>query len=478
MTSSYPDLNLLIDGEWIAPVVDSSIPVINPADETVLGLLPRASDEDVITAIDAAWRAFREWRHTSPNARAQILRKMARYLLEKKEDLARIITLELGKPLTESYVEVEKASEHFLWAAEETRRLYGRVIPADSRYTSQTVSSEPIGPIAAFSGWNAPAITPSRKIAGALGAGCTVVIKPAEETPATALFLARGLQECGLPRGVLNMVFGDPARISRQLLESDKIKGVTFTGSTEIGKEVARQASVTLKRVVLELGGHAPVLVFRDADPVEAARKLAQAKFRNAGQICTSPTRILVHSSIAADFRANFTDYAKSLKVGNGLDRGVTMGPLANSRRLDAMERMVSDALDQGGELLTGGSRIGAVGYFFEPTVVAGFDRSWRAANVEPFGPLALLAEFENDEEALEEANRLPAGLAAYVFTNNAKTIRRVSDEIESGALCINHCLHSIPEAPFGGFKDSGLGKEGGVEGLAEFLRYKYVTQV
>lgn len=478
MSNDYPDLFLHVDGQWIPPVPNRAIAVLNPADETILGWLPRASDAEVGRAIDAASTAFGDWRHTAPTARADILRKTANYLLDHKEPLARIITLELGKPLAESYVEVEKASEQFQWAAEETRRLYGRVIPARTRYTSQTVSSEPIGPVAAFSGWNAPAITPSRKIAGALGAGCTIVIKPAEETPATALFLARALQECGLPPGVLNMVFGDPAQISRLLLESPKIKAVTFTGSTEIGKEISRLASTSLKRVVLELGGHAPVLVFGDADPVDAAAKLAQAKFRNAGQICTSPTRILVHKSIAAEFQASFAQYAKSVQVGNGLDAGVTMGPLANSRRREAIETMVADALDRGGELLAGGSRIGDAGYFFEPTVIGGYDRSWRAANVEPFGPLALIGEFDSEDEALQEANRLPAGLAAYVFTNHAKIIMRMSAEIESGAVCINHCLHSVPEAPFGGFKDSGVGKEGGSEGLAEFLRYKYVTQV
>lgn len=478
MSITYPELNLYINGKWRKAGAPASMPVLNPATEEVLGQLPMADERDVAEAINAATAAFRQWKRTGPTIRSEILRKTADYLKDHQDTLAGIITLELGKPLAESYVEVAKASEHFQWASEETRRLYGRVIPARDTLTSQTVSSEPIGPIAAFSGWNAPAITPSRKIAGVLAAGCTLVIKPAEETPATALFLAKALEACGLPEGVLNMVFGDPARISQQLLASEHIKGVTFTGATSVGKQLAQQASGSLKRMVLELGGHAPVLVFGDADPQEAALKLAQTKFKNAGQICTSPTRIMVHESIAGPFYTSFTEYTQSLRVGSGLDEGIDMGPLANHRRRDAIESMVNDALDKGGELLTGGARIHDRGYYYQPTVIAGFDESWTASNVEPFGPLALLRTFQDNEEALAEANRLPFGLAAYVFSNDARTIRQMTAEIESGVVCVNHCLHSIAEAPFGGYKDSGVGKEGGIEGISEFVKYKYVTQM
>lgn len=477
MSQNYPELHLYINGQWCKADGGATLPVLNPADEEILGWLPAAGPEDVERAIESAHRAFQHWKCTGPTVRSDILRRVVDYIHGHRDELARIITLELGKPLPESLVEADKAAEHFQWASEETRRLYGRVIPSRDGRTNQVVTSEPIGPVAAFSGWNAPAITPSRKIAGALAAGCTLVIKPAEETPASALFLAKALEEAGLPAGVLNVVFGDPARISGQLLDSDRIKGLTFTGSSQIGKQLAQRAAGSLKRMVLELGGHAPALVFEDADPEAAALTLASAKYRNAGQICTSPTRILVHESIAQPFYASFARYVQTLKVGNGLDEGVAMGPLANPRRLDAIASMVSDALDKGGELLAGGSRIGEKGYYHQPTVIAGFNPRWTAANIEPFGPLALLGSFKTSEQALAEANRLPFGLAAYLFSHDARTIRHMSREIESGAICVNHCVHSIAETPFGGYKDSGLGKEGGVEGIVEFLRYKYLTE-
>jgi succinate-semialdehyde dehydrogenase/glutarate-semialdehyde dehydrogenase len=409
--------------------------------------------------------------------RASILRGAAQRLRERSEELSRIVTMELGKPLAESRVEVSKAVEQFEWSAEESRRIYGRIIPAREPRTRQMVIPEPIGPVAAFSGWNAPGITPSRKIASALAAGCTVVIKPAEETPATALFLARVLQDSGLPAGVLNMVFGDPGRISDRMIQSPLIRAVTFTGSTVIGTKVAQLAAAGLKRSVLELGGHAPVLVFGDVDPEAAATTLIQAKLRNSGQICTSPTRILVHESIAARFAQSMAEQARHWRVGPGMENDVQMGPLANIRRLQAIQSMVEDGRARGGQVLAGGQRIGDKGYFFQPTVMQTYDPSWLAANVEPFGPLAILGTFANFDEAIAEANRLPFGLAAYVFTHNADIVVDATDAIESGTVCVNHCLHSLPETPFGGVKHSGLGKEGGVEGLSEFTQYKYVTQ-
>lgn len=473
----YPRLTLHIGGQWLDGSGREASEVLDPATGEPLGLLPHATDADVDAALQAAHAAFPAWRRTSPLRRSEILRNAAQLLRERSDELSWIVTRELGKPLAESRVEVSKAAEQFEWSAEESRRIYGRIIPAREPRTRQMVVPEPIGPVAAFAGWNAPAITPSRKIAGALAAGCTVVIKPAEETPATALFLARVLQDSGLPAGVLNMVFGDPGRVSDRMIQSPLIRAVTFTGSTVIGTKVAQLAAAGLKRSVLELGGHAPVLVFGDVDPEEAARTLLQAKLRNAGQICTSPTRMLVHESIAEAFAKSMAEQARQWRVGPGFEQGVQMGPLANVRRLEAIQSMVEDGRDRGGEILAGGNRIGDKGYFFQPTVMRTYDESWRAANVEPFGPLAILGTFSSFDEAIAEANRLPFGLAAYVFTHNADTITDATDAIESGTVCVNHCLHSLPETPFGGVKQSGLGKEGGMEGLAEFTQYKYVTQ-
>lgn len=473
----YPRLTLHIGGAWLDGGGREASEVLDPATGEPLGLLPHATDADVDAALQAAHAAFSAWRRTAPLQRSAILRNAAQLLRERSDALSWIITRELGKPLAESRIEVSKAAELFEWSAEESRRIYGRIIPAREPRTRQMVIPEPIGPVAAFSGWNAPAITPSRKIASALAAGCTVVIKPAEETPATALFLARVLQDSGLPAGVLNMVFGDPGRVSERMIQSPLIRAVTFTGSTAIGTKVAQMAAAGLKRSVLELGGHAPVLVFGDVDPEAAATTLIQAKLRNAGQICTSPTRMLVHESIAEAFTRSLAEQARQWRVGPGLENGVQMGPLANVRRLEAIQSMVDDGCGRGGEVLAGGQRIGDKGYFFQPTVMRTYDDTWRAANVEPFGPLAIVGTFSTFDQAIAEANRLPFGLAAYVFSHNADTITDATDAIESGTVCVNHCLHSLPETPFGGVKQSGLGKEGGVEGLSEFTQFKYVTQ-
>lgn len=475
--TAYPELALYINGRWLGKEGRDASEVLDPATERPLGLLPHATDGDVDAALQAAHAAFPAWRRTPPLQRASILYGAARTLRKRSEELSWIVTQELGKPLAESKVEVSKAAELFEWSAEESRRIYGRIIPAREAGTRQMVIPEPVGPVAAFSGWNAPAITPSRKIASALAAGCTVVIKPAEETPATALFLARVLHDSGLPAGALNMVFGDPGRISERMLESPLIRAVTFTGSTAIGAKVAQMAAAGLKRSVLELGGHAPVLVFGDVDPEAAATTLVQAKLRNAGQICTSPTRMLVHESVAERFAKSMAEQARQWRVGPGMEDGVQMGPLANARRLQAIQSMVEDGRQKGGKVLAGGQRIGTQGYFFQPTVMQTYDETWLAANVEPFGPLAIIRTFSTFDQAIAEANRLPFGLAAYVFTHDTRIATDATDAMESGTVCVNHCLHSLPETPFGGIKHSGMGKEGGVEGLMEFTQYKYITQ-
>ncbi|MEN4918519.1 NAD-dependent succinate-semialdehyde dehydrogenase [Achromobacter spanius] len=474
----YPELTLLIGGRAVPAGQRPGLEVVDPATQEVLGRLPVASTDDIDEALEAALRAFPGWRDTAPLERAAILRRAATRMRERTARLAWLITRELGKPLAESEKEVATAAEMFEWSAEEARRTYGRLIPGRVGGIRQMAIPEPVGPVAAFSGWNAPAITPSRKIAGALAAGCSIVIKPSEETPAIALEIGRALTDAGLPAGVLNMVFGDPGEISRRLIASPVIRMVTFTGSTSIGRELAVMAASGLKRATLELGGHAPVLVFGDADPASAADAVLAAKLRNSGQICTSPTRMYVHESVYEPFVQRLADRARGWRVGNGLDANVQMGPLANPRRLAAMETMVADALRHGARLAAGGQRLDLPGWFWAPTVLRDAGPECLAANTEPFGPLALVQPFRDTDEALEQANRLPFGLASYVFTRDAATARIASERIESGVVCINHCQASLPETPFGGVKDSGLGKEGGVEGLQEFMQVKYVSQM
>ncbi len=474
----YPELNLLIGGRAVPAANRPGLEVIDPATLAVLGRVPVATPDDIDEALEAARRSFPGWRDTPALERAAILRRAASLMRERTPLLAWLITRELGKPLAESEKEVATAAEMFEWAAEEARRTYGRLIPGRVGGIRQMAVPEPVGPVAAFSGWNAPAITPSRKIAGALAAGCSIVIKPSEETPAIALEIGRALADAGLPAGVLNMLFGDPGEISKRLIASPVIRMVTFTGSTSIGRELAVMAAAGLKRATLELGGHAPVLVFDDADPEAAADALLAAKLRNAGQICTSPTRMFVQQGVYERFVQRLAERARGWRVGNGLEAGVQMGPLANPRRLAAMETMVADAVRHGAQLAAGGTRLDLPGWFWAPTVLRDVGTDCLAANTEPFGPLALVQPFRETDEALALANRLPFGLASYVFTRDAATARLASERIESGVVCINHCQASLPETPFGGFKDSGLGKEGGVEGLQEFMQIKYVSQL
>ncbi len=473
----YPSLSLFINGQWHF-AERGHIDVVEPATGEILGKLPVASADDVERAIQAAHMAFPAWSRTPALERAGILRRAGAILRSRAAELSPLITRELGKPLKEAMGEVETAAEMFDWAAEEARRTYGRIVPARILGMRQMVTLEAVGPVAAFSGWNAPAITPSRKISGALAAGCTVVIKPAEETPAVALGIAAALQEAGLPPGVLNMVFGDPAAISMQLLDSPLISAVTFTGSTAIGRSLAQQAAKSLKRITLELGGHAPVLVFEDADIDAAVAAIGAAKFRNSGQVCTSPTRIYVQDSVYRDFAEKLAHKACSLKVGNGLDEGVQMGPLANPRRLAAMQQLTDDARANGATIAAGGKRLYDRGWFWSPTVITDFTDACAAASIEPFGPMALVRSFSTFDEGIGAANRLPFGLASYVFSQHTKTVKAASLAIQSGVVCVNHCQASVPETPFGGVKDSGIGREGGVEGLREFMQVKYISEL
>ncbi len=473
----YADLALYIDGEWIARGGRDSEKVINPATEKPLATLTHAGAADLDRALAAAQRGFKQWRATAPYERARIMRKAADLIRERLEPIARILTLEQGKSVAEARIEVAVSADIIEWYAEEGRRSYGRIIPGRVQGVRQMTVQEPVGPCAAFTPWNFPGVTPARKIGGALGSGCSLIIKASEETPGTCVEMVRAFHDAGLPKGVLNLVFGVPARISEQLISSPAIRKVSFTGSVPVGKHLTKLAAEGMKRVTMELGGHSPVIVFDDADPEKSAEIAAAGKFRNAGQVCISPTRFYVQENSYDRFVKRFVDYAKNLKLGDGLADGTTMGPLANPRRLDAMEGFVADARKRGAEIRTGGARHGNQGFFFAPTVITDMPEDCRVMTEEPFVPLAPIARFKTFDEVVARANALPFGLAAYTFTGSTRTANLISDALEAGMVGVNSLGISTPETPFGGMKESGYGHEGGIEGLEAYTQKKLVVQ-
>ncbi len=474
----YKDVSLFIDGQWTSAADGQVLPIHNPATGEVLAQVARASREDLDRALDAVERGFRQWRKVSALDRSNALRRAAAHVRERADGIALLMTREQGKPLPEARAEALLGAEIMEWFAEEARRTYGRIIPARTAGVTQMSLREPVGPVAAFTPWNFPINQAVRKISAALAAGCSVLLKGPEETPASCAELVRCFEDAGLPAGTLNLVFGDPAEISSYLISHPVIRKVTFTGSTPVGKQLASLAGLHMKRITMELGGHAPVIVCADADIPTAAKMLAGAKFRNAGQVCVSPTRFLVQESAYPGFLNAFTDAVRTLKVGNGLSEGTTMGPLANPRRLKAMQAMVADAESAGADLAVGGRRIGDKGNFFEPTVLINVPPEADVMNSEPFGPVAAVGSFKTLDEAIKEANRLPYGLATYCFTQSLKTATELSSSIESGMISINHFGLIFPEVPFGGVKDSGFGSEGGSEAIESYLNVKLVTQL
>jgi succinate-semialdehyde dehydrogenase/glutarate-semialdehyde dehydrogenase len=473
----YTDLALYIDGEWISGGGRESEQVINPATEKPLAALTHASPTDLARALEAAQKGYKLWRATAPYERARIMRKAADLMRERLEPIARILTLEQGKVIAEARIEVAVSADIIEWYAEEGKRSYGRIIPGRVPGVRQMTVQEPVGPCAAFTPWNFPGVTPARKIGGALGSGCSLIIKASEETPGTCVEIVRAFHEAGLPKGVLNLVFGVPARISEHLIASPLIRKVSFTGSVPVGKHLTKLAADGMKRTTMELGGHSPVIVFGDADPEKSAEIAAAGKFRNAGQVCISPTRFYVQENNYERFVTRFVDYAKNLKLGDGLADGTTMGPLANPRRLDAMEGFVADAKKRGAEIRAGGGRAGNQGFFFAPTVVTELPDDCRLMTEEPFGPLAPITPFKTFDEVVARANGLPFGLAAYTFTSSTRTANLISDALEAGMVGVNSLAISTPETPFGGMKDSGYGHEGGVEGLEAYTQKKLVVQ-
>ena len=468
----YPELKLFIAGEWRGACRDMA--VVNPATEQELGRLPCAETSDLDDALVAAEEGFRLWSATSPRARADTILRAAALMRERQEEIAQSITLEHGKPIAQARLEVIRGAEFFEWDAGEAMRTYGRVIPAAKGHKF-TVHHQPIGVVAAFSPWNFPMSQPARKIAGALASGCSVILKAAEETPAGAIHIARAFQDAGLPAGVLNLVFGDPAKISDHLIKHDAVRLVAFTGSTPVGRHLTTLASENMTSVLMELGGHAPVIVCEDTDVQAAATSGAVRKMRNAGQVCTSPTRFFVHETIFDDFTKTFVARAKQTVVGNGMDAGVEMGPLANDRRVPALTALVEDARAKGATVAIGGARHGDTGYFFEPTVLVNVPDHADIMQVEPFGPIAVINPVTSLDDAIARANAVPYGLAGYAFTNRADYIDRMIDEVEVGNLSINTLEASMPETPFGGVKSSGYGREGGSEGLDNYMTIKNV---
>jgi succinate-semialdehyde dehydrogenase/glutarate-semialdehyde dehydrogenase len=471
---------LFIAGSWRPAADGATMAVIDPATEEQLGTIPVATAADLDAALEAAQRGFESWRGVSGHQRAVVLRRIDDGIRARAEEMARQIVREVGKPLAEARAEVAAAADQFAWHAEEARRIYGQVLAGRDADVRFEVRYTPVGVVAAFTPWNFPAYLPSRKLAAALAAGCSVVLKPSEEAPGAAFELAQIASEAGLPDGVLGVVTGEPADISSHLLASSCVRKLTFTGSVAVGKQLMKLAAERLTKLSLELGGHSPVLIFEDADPEAAAVACAAAKFRNAGQVCISPSRFYVHRSIAAPFSRAFAAVARDLRLGNGLDPEVEMGPLANSRRLEMARVLVDDALGRGAKLLAGGKQPVSPGrgYFFPATVLADVPPDARILHQEPFVPVAPILEFEDFDEVLSRANALDFGLAAYVFTHDLRTAERAADALESGMVGINDFGLAAAEAPFGGVKESGMGRESGALGIREFLEPKMLKTV
>lgn len=469
MTAYDAQLGLYIAGRWRTGEGRATHDVLNPATGQILAELPLASKADLDQALEAAARGFALWRETPSDQRGTVLARAAALLRERTERIAMIATLEQGKPVGEARGEIALAAGIMEFHAGEAQRIYGRVLPRPSG-TRSLVLQQPIGPVAAFCAWNFPVLNVVRKLAPAIATGCSIIIKPSEETAGCAIEVMQCLIDAGLPGDVGQMVFGVPDEVSRQLLASPITRKLSFTGSVPVGKHLTKLAAETMMRTTMELGGHGPVLVFDDCDLETTLDTLVANKFRNAGQVCIAPTRFYVQDGIYDRFAQGFAERTRRLKVGNGLDADTQMGPMANPRRPAAISAMVEDARQAGARVLVGGDRPAGDGFFMSPTVLADVPLSAKAMNDEPFGPLALLSPFATVDEAIAQANRLPYGLAAYCFTENGRLQNRLGDAIEAGMIAVNSVRLSWPDSPFGGMKDSGYGSEDGPEGIAAHL--------
>ncbi|MDR5652446.1 NAD-dependent succinate-semialdehyde dehydrogenase [Ruixingdingia sedimenti] len=472
----YPDTRLFIGGTWRDAADGATIPVIDPATEETIGTVAHARQPDLDAALAAAEAGFAVWRRMSPLDRSRLMRRAADLLRDRVDRTAWLMTREQGKPLAQSRLEVLAAADIIDWFAEEGRRTYGQVIPARAEGVMQIAARFPVGPVAAFTPWNFPINQAVRKLAAALAAGCSIIVKAPEETPASPAELIRAFADAGVPSGVVNLVYGVPAEISEYLIAHPVIRKISFTGSTPVGKLLAALAGQHMKRATMELGGHAPVIVAADADLDRAIPQMVGHKFRNAGQVCVSPTRFLVEDAVADRFLDGFAAGAAQVRVGNGLEDGVDMGPLANPRRIPALQALVDDAVAQGARLVAGGRRIGNKGWFYEPTVLADVPVSARIMNEEPFGPVAIVNRHSGLDGMIAEANRLPFALASYAWAQSHATIQRLTTEVEAGMISVNHLGLALPEVPFGGIKDSGYGTEGGSEAILAYLDTRFAS--
>jgi len=469
---------MLIDGEWLDATGRAAIDIINPATEETIDAVPVASLSDIDRALAAASRAFASWRETDAWTRSRIVRECARLMRDRAGWIAQILTEEQGKPLAEAKSEVLATADQFDWCADEARRIYGRTVDGHSRAHRLLVLRQPVGPVAAFSPWNFPSLLPGRKIAPAIAAGCSIIVKPAIEAPRTCFALAQACQDAGVPAGVINVITGYSSAISEHLIKSPVIRKVSLTGSVPVGKQILRLCAEQIKAVTMELGGHSPVLVFADADIERAAELTARGKFRNNGQVCIAASRFYVQEQGAERFIRRFVDVTESLKLGDGRDTGVDVGPLANQRRLDATAALVDDALTKGATVATGGQRAEqfARGFFYKPTVLTGVNESMRILLDEPFCPVAPITTFTTLEDGLAKANATPFGLAGYIFTNDVRTTFRAAEGLEAGMIGVNNLVIATAEAPFGGIKQSGFGREGGIEGIDAYTVAKYIN--
>ena len=474
----YPKLKMLIAGEWTDGHSGKNEAVICPADGSEIGRVPHANKQDLNDALESSLEGFNTWRLKTPHNRQAILEKTARLLEERFEDISQNLTREMGKPIVESKTELQVAIDLLRWYSEEGKRIYGRIIPSRFPGMQHEARKVPVGPTLAFVAWNFPATNVMRKVAGALAAGCSITIKPSEETPATAIAIGKAFMDAGLPAGVLNIVFGVPSEVSEHLLSSPIPRKLSFTGSVPVGVHLQQLAAKNLIRCTMELGGHSPVLIFKDADIQKAAQFCAAGKFRNAGQVCISPTRFFVEESVHDEFVNAFKKHVDSINIGDGLDPSVNMGPLVAERRIDIIDDFVTDAVSKGAELVVGGKRAQSPGSFYQPTLIRNVPETARIMTEEPFGPIAPTTTFKTLDEVIIRSNSLPFGLAAYAFTQSPKTARLLKTEIESGMLAINSLhIHSV-ETPFGGLKHSGYGYEGGIEGVEAFLATKYSSEI
>jgi succinate-semialdehyde dehydrogenase/glutarate-semialdehyde dehydrogenase len=473
----YRDLNLFIRGDWRAASDKATKTIEDPATEEVLGTIAVATNADIDDALAAAKEGFSVWRRVGTWDRAAKIRKVADLIRERQADIAKLMSLETGKPLAEAMGETGAAADQFEWYAEETKRIYGQIIEARTAESRMAVIYQPVGVVAAFSAWNFPALLPARKIAAALAAGCSIIVKPAGETPASCAAVVQACQDAGIPPGVVNMLTGNSGMIADQLIRSPIVRKVSVTGSVAVGKQILALAADGVKKVSMELGGHGPVLVFDDYDAEKAAEICATTKFRNCGQVCISPTRFYVHDNSYAAFANRFAAVASQLKLGRGLDEGTQVGPMANRRGLETIQQMTKDAIDRGAELLAGGKVPAGFnkGYFVEPTVLGRVPDDALVMNEEPFGPIAPITTFKDYDEVIARANALPFGLAGYVFSNDLSVATRAYEDLEVGMVGVNEMILATAEAPFGGVKESGIGREGGSLGIHDYLDPKYV---